>query len=154
MTNEFATAAYRFGHSMIPALLQRFNTDNSGLYDEYLLHNVFRNSSFLKSDSGLGFEQILMGLVVQASEECDKEFTTETTNLLFAAKGANFGEDLAARNIQRYGTSVQCILWYFQSGAPLERVQRVQLHPLIFRKPHLHPSIFQNSQKKRKSYSH
>ena len=106
MTNEFATAAYRFGHSMIPALFQRFNTDSSGLYDEYLLHNVFRNSSFLKSDNGLGFEQILMGLVIQASEVCDKEFTTETTNLLFPTKGADFGEDLAARNIQRYGTSV------------------------------------------------
>ena len=43
--------------------------------------------------------------------------------------------------------------WNFAGvpGATLERVQQVQLHPSIFRKPHLHPSIFKTlSEKKEK----
>ena len=76
MTTEFATAAYRFGHSMIQGLIERFNTDNSGLFDSYLLHEVFFTSDRLKSvsdDKQLGFEQILMGLVTQAAQTMDKE---------------------------------------------------------------------------------
>merc|ERR1712156_1250090 len=101
MTTEFATAAYRFGHSMIQGLVERFKTDNSGLFDNYLLH-VFFTTDVLKQNNGgqLGFEQILMGLVTQAAQICDKEVTAETTNLLFAGD-ADFGGDLIARNIQR-----------------------------------------------------
>ena len=76
MSTEFATAAYRFGHSMIQGLIERFNTDNSGLFDSYLLHEVFFTSDRLKSvsdDKQLGFEQILMGLVTQAAQTMDKE---------------------------------------------------------------------------------
>ena len=76
MSTEFATAAYRFGHSMIQGLIERFNTDNSGLFDSYLLHEVFFTSDRLKSvsdDGQLGFEQILMGLVTQAAQTMDKE---------------------------------------------------------------------------------
>ena len=76
MSTEFATAAYRFGHSMIQGLVERFNTDNSGLFDSYLLHEVFFTSDRLKSvsdDKQLGFEQILMGLVTQAAQTMDKE---------------------------------------------------------------------------------
>merc|ERR1712156_1101519 len=102
MTTEFATAAYRFGHSMIQGLVERFKTDNSGLFDNYLLHDVFFTTDVLKQNNGgqLGFEQILMGLVTQAAQICDKEVTAETTNLLFAGD-ADFGGDLIARNIQR-----------------------------------------------------
>ena len=37
---------------------------------------------------------------------------------------------------------------YIQAGAPLERVQRVQLHPSILRKPILHSLIFHKFQVK------
>merc|ERR1712223_574591 len=100
MTTEFATAAYRFGHSMIQGLVERFNIDNSGIHDSYFLHDVFFDSSNLKTDNALGFEQILMGLVTQAAQTCDKEATSEITNLLFAS-GADFGGDLVSRNLQR-----------------------------------------------------
>jgi len=104
MTTEFATAAFRFGHSMIQGLVERFNTDNSGLFDTYLLHDVFFVSDNLKtiSTSGqLGMEQIIMGLITQPAQSMDKEMTEEITNLLFAGAGADFGGDLMARNIQR-----------------------------------------------------
>jgi peroxidase len=103
LSTEFATAAFRFGHSMIQGLVERFNTDNSGLFDTYLLHDVFFVSDNLKtiSTSGqLGMEQILMGLITQPAHSMDKEMTEEITNLLFA-DGADFGGDLMARNIQR-----------------------------------------------------
>ena len=48
MTTEFATAAYRFGHSMIQGLVERFKTDNTGLFDTYLLHDVFFSSTGLQ----------------------------------------------------------------------------------------------------------
>ena len=78
MTTEFATAAYRFGHSMIQGLVERFNIDNSGLFDTYFLHDVFFTSENLKSDNGLGFEQILMGLVTQPAQSMDKEVIYRT----------------------------------------------------------------------------
>ena len=76
LSTEFATAAYRFGHSMIQGLVERFNTDNSGLFDTYLLHDVFFVSDNLKiiSTSGqLGMEQIIMGLITQPAQSMDKE---------------------------------------------------------------------------------
>ena len=75
MTNEFATAAYRFGHSMIQGLIQRFKTDNTGLYDEYHLHDNYFNSKPVTevNNKQLGMEQILMGLVTQPAQTCDKE---------------------------------------------------------------------------------
>ena len=84
MTTEFATAAYRFGHSMIQGLVERFKTDNSGLFDNYHLHDVFFNTDVLKQNNGgqLGFEQILMGLVTQAAQTCDKEVKEYSFNFL------------------------------------------------------------------------
>ena len=75
MTTEFATAAFRFGHSMIQGLVERFNTDNSGLFDTYFLHDAFFNSDVVQeiNNGQLGMEQILMGLVTQPSQKCDRE---------------------------------------------------------------------------------
>ena len=41
ITNEFATASYRFGHSMIQGIIELFAIDNSGKVDEFLLHEEF-----------------------------------------------------------------------------------------------------------------
>ena len=43
MTNEFATAAYRFGHSMIQGIIKMFALDNSGQTDEYPLSENYFN---------------------------------------------------------------------------------------------------------------
>jgi len=101
MTNEFGTAAYRFGHSMIQGIIQMFATNNAGLVDQYELSENFFNTENYHRNNGEGMEQILMGLVSQAALAMDKEVTTEVTNLLFPEEGASFGGDLVARNIQR-----------------------------------------------------
>ena len=97
MTNEFATASYRFGHSMIQGLIKTFFTDNSGQEGEYFLsENYFNIDTYLQY-----MDNIIMGLITQPAQAPDKEITSETTNLLFPEEGASFGSDLAARNIQR-----------------------------------------------------
>ena len=97
MTNEFATASYRFGHSMIQGLIKTFFTDNSGQEGEYFLsENFFNIDTYLQY-----MDNIIMGLITQPAQAPDKEITSETTNLLFPEEGASFGTDLAARNIQR-----------------------------------------------------
>ena len=75
MTTEFATAAYRFGHSMIQGLIQRFRTDNQEFLDQYHLHDeFFEISRYNSAKAGqLGMEQIIMGLVTQPAQTFDKE---------------------------------------------------------------------------------
>ena len=101
MTNEFATASYRFGHSMIQGIIQMFATDNSGKVDEYPLSENFFSTERYHYNAGQGMEQILMGLVSQPAQKMDKEVSGELTNLLFPEAGASFGSDLIARNLQR-----------------------------------------------------
>ena len=97
MTNEFATAAGRYGHSMVQGLIKLFNTNNSGQFDEYSLSKNYFNDETYRSF----MENILMGLISQPAQALDKELTKEITNMLFPDPGANYGSDLAARNIQR-----------------------------------------------------
>ena len=98
--NSFATAAYRFGHSMIQGIIQMY-TEAGVFQEEYPLNENFFNLEKYHADSGLGMEKILMGLVTQAAQTNDRFVTSEVTNLLFPEEGADFGSDLVARNIQR-----------------------------------------------------
>merc|ERR1719153_778331 len=60
--NSFATAAYRFGHSMIQGIIQMY-TEAGTYQEEYPLNENFFNLEKYHADSGLGMEKILMGLV-------------------------------------------------------------------------------------------
>ena len=101
ITNEFATASYRFGHSMIQGIIELFATDNSGKVDEFLLHEEFFDTSRLGTFEGKGFEKSLMGLINQPSQSFDKAVSIQVTNFLFPSKENDFGGDLVALNIQR-----------------------------------------------------
>ncbi len=64
--NSFATAAYRFGHSMIQGLIQMFTVGGvPAESDEYDLSDHFFNLERYEQDDGLGLEQILAGLINQ-----------------------------------------------------------------------------------------
>ena len=75
----------------------------AGVYEdeEYPLSENYFNLENYYSDSGLGMERILMGLVTQPAQTMDRFATSEITNLLFPEEGDDFGTDLVARNIQR-----------------------------------------------------
>ena len=69
---------------------------------EYHLHTEFFDNEFVNLENGLGFEQIIMGLVNQPAQTFDKQVTGELTNFLFPVDpSGTFGHDLIARNIHR-----------------------------------------------------
>lgn len=122
IANSFATAAYRFGHSMVPNSFIRTNTDhvplnNSKLYLFYYshdfqlniflifyftgvpLHEDFDNDSNIWSEGAL--DRLVLGLCNQMSQRRDEFICEEISNRLFQPKGGFFGIDLTAINIQR-----------------------------------------------------
>ena len=101
ITNSFATAAYRFGHSMIQGLIKMMSTTTFATTDEYLLGDHYFNLANYLLNGGEGMEQILVGLINQPAQDMDKFVTEDATNFLFPEEGHNFGSDLVARNIQR-----------------------------------------------------
>jgi len=97
--NSFATAAYRFGHSLINGLIRLVaNRNNVG---SYLVRDNFGQSGQFTQNNGQGYDWILGGLMTQNSQQFDPFVSVDVTNFLFKAPTAQFGADLAARNIQR-----------------------------------------------------
>ena len=95
ISNEFSTAAYRFGHTMLsPSLLL---VDRFGDEREVSLLEAFFNPSMLMEE---GISGLLRGLVRQQAQAVDPLVVDEIRNLLFGPPGSP-GRDLAALNIQR-----------------------------------------------------
>ena len=99
--NSFATAAYRFGHSMIQGLVEMVNEKTRTSEDSYNLQDSFFNTTQYFAYSGAGAEKILAGLMEQQSQTTDRFVIEDVTNHLFKEESAAFGSDLVARNIQR-----------------------------------------------------
>ena len=95
ITNEFSTAAYRFGHTMLsPDLLV---IDGEGSEQSVSLREAFFNPLLLAEQ---GISGILRGLATQRAQQVDTLLVDEVRNLLFGAPGGPV-RDLAALNIQR-----------------------------------------------------
>jgi len=101
ITNSFATAAYRFGHSMIQGLISMMSTASASLQSQFQLRDNYFNMQNYLVGRGEGMEQILQGLINQPAQEMDRFVTEDATNFLFREIGHDFGSDLVARNIQR-----------------------------------------------------
>lgn len=96
IANEFSTALYRFGHSMLPANL--LVIDDMG--DSYVaLRDAFFNPDLLKNQPTL-VAGVLNGLSVQNTEVVDTRLVDDVRSFLFGPPGAG-GLDLASLNIQR-----------------------------------------------------
>jgi Animal haem peroxidase len=98
IANEFATAAFRVGHTMLPprlALLDR-NLEPVGPGPLPLRDAFFRPSLLTE----LGVEPFLRGLAMYPAQEIDPLVVSEVRNFLFGPPGAG-GFDLASLNIQR-----------------------------------------------------
>jgi hypothetical protein len=98
VSNEFATAAYRVGHTMLSNELQRLDANGNATAGGPLpLANAFfRPDVFVAS----GIDNLLRGLASQPAQEIDPMVVDAVRNFLFAGPGSP-GFDLASLNLQR-----------------------------------------------------
>ncbi|XP_019636850.1 PREDICTED: myeloperoxidase-like, partial [Branchiostoma belcheri] len=100
--NVFATAAYRFGHSLVNERQFRLTPDfdQGSLCPIQLAFAFFNPSHVLNNDQG-GPDSILRGLTAQPHQDFDRFMVSSLTKHLFADPPGSLGLDLAALNIQR-----------------------------------------------------
>lgn len=98
ISNEFSTAAFRVGHSMLPSTMPRMDAD----FNEHENgHLSLSEAYFVPSEvADMGITPYLRGLACVPLEASDQMVVDEVRNMLFGPPGAG-GLDLAALNIQR-----------------------------------------------------
>jgi len=98
--NEFATAAFRFGHSLIRPMLTRMSDEFKVMDSHIRLRDGFFNPDMLYQTKMI--DEMMRGLVSTPMENQDQFMSGEVTNHLFEEKSIpKSGLDLAALNIQR-----------------------------------------------------
>ncbi|WP_231740008.1 peroxidase family protein [Thalassoglobus polymorphus] len=93
ISTEFATASYRFGHSMLSTNIE---VGESGTIH---LSEAFFNPTFLM-DNPANVDLLLAGLPLSPCQEIDTKVVSDLRTFLFGPAGSG-GFDLAALNIQR-----------------------------------------------------
>ena len=97
--NSFATAAYRFGHSLVPNAFSQLDKNFNNVRESILLQKAFFNTEPVRTH---GIESTLIGLMANQSNEVNMEFPEAIGRKLFVPFGDKRGyDDLMARNIQR-----------------------------------------------------
>ncbi|CAN8003226.1 unnamed protein product, partial [Ixodes hexagonus] len=99
ISNVFAAAAFRFGHSMVPRSFHRYDKNHRLLLNGKAMVPSFFNPTELFKPGGI--DRLILGLVNQAAQSVDEHMTSEVTNRLFQPQGRDFGLDLMALNVQR-----------------------------------------------------
>jgi peroxidase len=101
--HSFATAAYRFGHTLINGLIRLVK--GLSVVGSYQVRNNFFVSTQItqQTPNGVGYDLILGGLMTQNSQTYDAHITDDLRNFVLrnASSTDNFGSDLIARNLQR-----------------------------------------------------
>ncbi len=97
VTNEFATAAYRFGHSLLNDDIEFLDNNGNATREEISLAESFFNPDVVKE---AGIDGVLKYLASDNANELDNKIVDSLRNFLFGPPGAG-GLDLAALNIQR-----------------------------------------------------
>ncbi|XP_045134465.1 peroxidase-like [Portunus trituberculatus] len=98
IANEFATVAFRFGHTLVQGMLDLVGKRGSRRETVDLV-TQFNNPSLLYTPGKL--DDFLRGIAQQPPQQSDNFVTTALTNRLFQEEGQNFGMDLVALNTQR-----------------------------------------------------
>jgi hypothetical protein len=97
IANEFSTAAFRLGHSLVAPDVQFLNPDGTTAFPSLSLADSFFNPGQVEMT---GIDPILKYLGSDNAQEVDNKIVPELQNFLFGPPGAG-GFDLAALNIQR-----------------------------------------------------
>ncbi len=98
VSNEFATAAFRMGHTMLPSSLKRLHaTDTPAFGGDLPLRDGFFSSTEIAT---FGIDALLRGLASQPAQAIDTLVVDDVRNFLFGPPGST-GFDLASLNIQR-----------------------------------------------------
>ncbi len=97
ISNEFATAGFRFGHSLLADDIQFLDNNGKSIADGVSLAEAFNNPGLVKAH---GVESLIKYLASDPSNEVDTHVVDSVRNFLFGAPGAG-GLDLASLNIQR-----------------------------------------------------
>jgi peroxidase len=102
ISNEFSTAAFRLGHSLLAPDVEFLNPDGSTKFDPVDLKDAFFAPDLIAKPEGVqrGVDPILKYLVTDNAQEVDNKIVPDLQNFLFGAPGQG-GFDLAALNIQR-----------------------------------------------------
>ncbi|MDF1815836.1 MAG: peroxidase family protein [Verrucomicrobiales bacterium] len=97
--NVFATAGYRFGHTMLASELVRIDRFGEEIEAGNIdLAGAFFNPSALTDEGGIA--PLLRGLARQPAQQIDTKLVDDVRNFLFGPPGSG-GFDLASLNIQR-----------------------------------------------------
>jgi len=101
LTNVFAAAAFRFGHTLVQGLLDLVEEVHYERKATKMipLSETFFNPELVYVPGGL--DKFLVGLATQPRQKFDNIFTEQVTNHLFQPKNHSFGMDLVALNLQR-----------------------------------------------------
>merc|ERR1712079_747853 len=95
INNEFAGAAFRFGHSMVP---DKFSSVTRTRSEELQMSETFFSPATMK---GAGFmDGLVRGMAQQGGQLWDSSFVEDIRNHLFESSPGRGGLDLVAVNIQ------------------------------------------------------
>ncbi|MEN9564699.1 MAG: hypothetical protein RIR73_2943 [Chloroflexota bacterium] len=97
IANEFSTAAFRFGHSMLGTDIEFLDNDGEEIFEAMELRDSFFNPVVL-SDTDI--DPVLKYLASDNAQEIDPIVVDDVRNFLFGEPGQG-GFDLASLNIQR-----------------------------------------------------
>jgi hypothetical protein len=97
ISNEFATAAFRLGHSMLENDVEFLDNNGDDVRDEVPLAGAFFNPALVEET---GIDPIMKYLASSNAEEIDNFVVDGVRNFLFGPPGSG-GLDLASLNIQR-----------------------------------------------------
>ncbi|NNF33633.1 MAG: T9SS type A sorting domain-containing protein [Saprospiraceae bacterium] len=97
--NVFASAAYRYGHTVINSTIVRMGNDGEIIPEGNIrLKDAFFNPPMI--GEGGGIEPLLNGMASQVEQDFDTKMIHDLRNFLFGPPGAG-GLDLASLNINR-----------------------------------------------------
>jgi peroxidase len=97
ISNEFATAGYRVGHTMVGDDIEFLDNNGNEIRGAASLAESFFNTDLVKQN---GIDSVLKYLASDNSQEVDTQIVDGLRNFLFGPPGAG-GLDLASLNIQR-----------------------------------------------------